>query len=376
MIRRFRIAHMMPWCSVGGVELATFRIAKALERTEFEHIAFCYRDAQPVRSLFTDAGFSSVNYVVEEPSYRRPGPFMSASLALARLLREQRIDLVHCADLLAGHYTALAGRLSRLPVLCHIRNRFDEVSRRDCTFLRPVNRFAFVSQDTWRRFGCQVPPRRGTIVYDGLDIPEIDAAAVGSVRQELSIDPEHLIVGMAARVAPQKDYPTLIRAAGIIASRIPRVKFLVVGDNSSTAAYRQHFAEMQAQIAAAHLEEHFIFTGGRDDALRLIAAMDIFVLSTHQEGLPLVLIEAMAQGRPVVATGIDGIPEVVADGETGYLYPHEDHEQLARHVLALAADSNTARAFGAAGRERIRAKFSREQFAESMAALYRGMLER
>ena len=96
--------------------------------------------------------------------------YLRASLAIAREFRRQRVDLVHCADLLAAHHAGLAGWLARVPVLCHIRNRFDAMSRRDCSFLWPVQRFVFVSRNTWRHFACRVAPSRGAVVYDGIDV--------------------------------------------------------------------------------------------------------------------------------------------------------------------------------------------------------------
>jgi glycosyltransferase involved in cell wall biosynthesis len=100
----------------------------------------------------------------------------------------------------------------------------------------------------------------------------------------------------------------------------------------------------------------------------------VFVLSTHCEGLPLVILEAMARGKPVVATAVDGIPEIVHDAETGLLFPHEDHATLASHIDRLLKDRAWGRRLGEAGRRLVRSAFTSTQFAEGMNAVYESML--
>ncbi len=372
----YHIAHILPWPSIGGVEQATFRIAQAVEGERFKSVAFCLGGAAPVIDLFASSGFETAVYKAVDPSYRHPASFLRASFSLAREFRHREIDLVHCSDLLSGYYAGLAGRLAGLPVLCHIRNRFSDISRRDRSFLRAVNKFAFVSRDTWTHFGYEVASRRGVVVYDGIDIgsspPGNDSAS--SVRREHGIPENSKIVGMVARVAPQKDYATLSKAAARVVAVYPNVRFLIVGDNSQVEAYRTHYEEVQRMLAADGVTDHFVFAGLRRDVPRMISAMDIFVLSTHCEGLPLVILEAMSHAKPVIATDIDGIPEIVRDEESGLLYQHEDDAHLAAHILALLRDEARAAQLGAAGCRAVEANWTREQFATSMKNLYGEML--
>jgi glycosyltransferase involved in cell wall biosynthesis len=114
----------------------------------------------------------------------------------------------------------------------------------------------------------------------------------------------------------------------------------------------------------------FLFTGFRTDVARLMRAFDVFVLSTHFEGLPLVVLEAMAMGLPVVATAVNGIPEVIDRDEVGLLFPHEDSAALARHLVALLTDPARAASVGAAGREAVRERFGTEAFARNVTRLY------
>jgi glycosyltransferase involved in cell wall biosynthesis len=326
--------------------------------------------------MFGEDGFPHTTYEPATPSYRRAPGFFRGSMDLARELKRHQVDLVHCADLLAGYHAALAGRLARIPVICHIRNRFDRISRRDCSFLWPVEKFVFVSRNTWQHFGCPVPAARGIVVYDGIDsVPAATAPEHRvSVFREFGIPEDAPLVGMMARVAPQKDFPTLARAAARVLKVEPRARFLVVGDYSSADTYREQYAEVRRVLDECAVSPSFIFTGYRQDVPRLLSAIDIFVLSTHWEGLPLVILEAMAHGKPVVCTAVDGIPEIVHDGETGLLFPHEGVEWLATHITELLQNRSWAARLGEAGRKLVQDRFSARQFGDSMNALYADVL--
>lgn len=370
-----RIAHILPFPSVGGTEHATVRIAKAVDPGRFTSIAFCIPSAGPVRQFVSDLGIPCTTYEPPVPSYRHGRAYLHLSIRLARELRRRHVDVVHCSDLQAAHQVALAGRLAGLPVLCHIRNRFESMSRRDRSFLWMVHKFVFVSRDTWRHFAYHVSPKRGTVVYDGIEVPATDDETMDylSVRREFGI-PEHApVIGMMARIAPQKDFATLARAAARIRKVQPDVRFLIAGDYASEKNQR-HYREVQAVVRDNGVAESFIFTGYRDDVPRLINALDVFVLSTHCEGLPLVILEAMARAKPVVATAVDGIPEIVHHGESGLLFPHEDDETLASQITRLLTDREWGRRLGSAGRDLVRSAFSSAQFAASMNAVYDSML--
>jgi glycosyltransferase involved in cell wall biosynthesis len=373
---RYTIAHVLPFPSVGGTEHATLRIMQAADTSRYRNLAFVLSDSDSVLTFFADAGIPCLSYEPADRSYRHALTYWGACLALAQAFRRNHVDLVHCADLLAGYHAAFAAWFARLPVLCHIRNRFDVISRRDRSFLWPINRFVFVSESTWRHFGCRVGESKKVVVYDGIDVVRDTALTRNraDVCREFHIPETARIVGMIARVAPQKDYATLARAAARVLQEEPHAHFLIVGDCASGAC-RDHYSHVRRIVEESGVAASFTFTGYRADVRRLLDAFDVFVLSTHAEGLPLVILEAMAGGKPVVATAVDGIPEIVRDGHTGLLYPHENDDQLAAHILRLLRKRALADQLGCAGRAFVETRFSREQFATSVNALYAQFLE-
>lgn len=371
-----RVAHILPAADIGGTEVATLRVALAAREHGYDNVALIPPNDGRLRGLFHGAGIESVTFDPVEPSYRSPSAFVANTRRLAREFRRLRIRLVHCADVPAAFYAGYAARLARVPLLCHVRNRYADMSLRDRSFLLPVQKFAFVSADTWRRFAHRVSRRRGVVLYDGIDVTgaglsEGDAAAL---RTELGIPDGVPVVGMVARVAYQKDYPTLVKAAARVIAAHGDVRFVVVGDCSSEANYREYHLQVLRLAEVSGVRSRFIFTDFRKDVARFLNLMDIFVLSTHWEGFPLVLLEAMARAKPVVATAVDGIPELVTDQETGRLFPHEDAEALAGCLLDLLRSPEKARAMGCSGREHVARDFSLESFTRNVGRLYAAML--
>lgn len=378
--RSYNVAHVMPWESVGGTERATMRIIRAVEGDNFSGTAFCLPKADAVKEFFGAEGVPIVAYDKIELSLRSPWRTLSESYALAREFKRRQIDIVHCADLAAGQTAALAGKFARVPVLCHVRNRNDRLNAYERRGLWAVSKFAFVSRDTWRRFGYQVSPERGTVLYDGIDMQQaVDerqmSAARREVNREFGLDEKTTLIGMVARVSPQKDYETLIRAAAEVRRFDPSVRFLIVGGHSDAEEHRQHFRLVREWMARHEVEENFIFTDFRTDVDRLLGAMDIFALSTHYEGLPLVILEAMARAKPVVATAVDGIPELVTHERTGLLFAHQNSEELVDQLASLMRDRGRAKELGRAGRNFAETHFSYERFGNQVRQLYRALLK-
>jgi glycosyltransferase involved in cell wall biosynthesis len=370
-----RIAHILPWTTVGGTEISTLRIARGLTGPDYQHIAFCSEEATSVESFFRAAGFPTATYRSVELSFRRPGPFLKASLHLARELRLQRIDLVHCSDLMGGLRAAPGARLARIPVVCHVRNPHPDLPRRDRPPLYAVNRFIFVSHHTWDTFACRVPLRRGSVVYDGIATTSFDRdVARQRLRAEFSIPPTTQLVGMVGRLASQKDYPTLIKAAVRVLQIHPGVRFLVVGDHRTTEAFREYYRTLEDLLDAQRIRQHFIFTGFREDIPQILSALDVFVLASHFEGFPLVILEAMAQQTPVIATAVGGVPEVVQDGCTGLLHRHEDDADLASKILALLSDEVLRQRLGHAAHQLVQDQFTLPRFVAGIAGTYRSTL--
>jgi glycosyltransferase involved in cell wall biosynthesis len=354
---------------MGGVEIATFRMAQST-REQFRHIAFCLRDAA-IRAEFERVGIETVAYSPPILSLRHVAQYYKDSLTIAGQLKTVGADIVHFAETKAAEHNSLGAWLAGVRAVCHVRNTYPRLSLRQRLPLLPVDRFIFVSEEARRRFGVSLPLRKTKVIYDAIELPSMDAAESRSaVRQELGIPGDCIVVGMVARVNPQKDYFTLAAAAAKVAGRHPTARFLVVGDNARVELNRQHYEEVMRTLDGLGMADRFVFSGHRDDAYRMIAAMDIVVLSTHREGFGLCIAEAMAMRKPVVATAVGGLLEVVQPGVTGYLHKHKDSNDLAEKIMSLLDNREEAKAFADAGFEHVRRAYSREAFDRELSASY------
>ena len=371
---KLTVAHFMPWSGMGGVEIATLRMVEAT-RQQFRHIAFCLPDAVALCDAFEKLGIKAETYNLPEPSLRHADRYYKESKVVARQLKQVEADIVHFQDVKAAYHNSLAAMLARTRIVCQIRSANSQLDVRQKLCLWPVHQFIFVSKESRQSFAMSLPGSKTRVIYDAVEVPTADnSESNAAVRSELGVPAGCVLVGMVARVAPVKDYFTLADAAVQALARRPETRFLIVGDNSLVELNRSHYAEVTARLKELGIADRFIFTGHRDDVPHLIGAMDLCVLCTHREGFPLSILETMAMGKPVVATAVGGIPEIVTNGVTGYLHQHSNSKELAAAVLQLIENPEEARRMGATAREIVMKSYSRQRFADEIAKTYQDVM--
>jgi glycosyltransferase involved in cell wall biosynthesis len=212
-----------------------------------------------------------------------------------------------------------------------------------------------------------IPAGRVGVIYNGIDLA---AFANGShprtVRQELGIGDDELLIIQVARLDYLKDHATAVRTLERVL-RWRQARLVLIGEGPEQGM-------IQELVAQHRLGAYVRLLGLRTDVPRLLAAADLFLLTSRSEGIPLAVIEAMAAGLPVVATQVGGVGEVVEDGRSGLLAPSGDHAALAEQVLRIANDPVLSRRLGQCGRERAWALFSESQMHDRYLQLYQEML--
>jgi glycosyltransferase involved in cell wall biosynthesis len=373
---KITVAHIMPWSGIGGVEIATLRMA-TLTNQRFRNIAFCLPDAHDLRSRFEGAGVETISYQAPEPSLRHAGKYYKDSLLIAHALKRVKADIVHFAEEKAAYHCSLAARLAGAKLVCHLRVSNPKLSLRQHLCLRPVHSFIFVSQEARQTFAVALPEDKARVIYDAVEVPDADTTEDNlSVRREFEIPVESPVVGMVARVSPQKDYGTLADAAVKVLEKHPDTRFFIVGDNSLVDLNRQHYEEVSKNLSALGIAKSFLFTGHRKDVPRLISAMDICVLSTHKEGFPLSILETMAMRKPMVATSVGGIPEIVRPGINGYLHQHGNSQELADAIMTLIENPEQTKRMGLAAYEEVKKNYARDTYIENMSNAYHDVIDR
>jgi glycosyltransferase involved in cell wall biosynthesis len=208
-----------------------------------------------------------------------------------------------------------------------------------------------------------VPPQRAVTVHEGIDLGRVASAPTAKLHEELWLPHDAPIVGNVAALVPHKGQKHLVAAAALVVRQVPDARFVIAGDGELRPS-------LERQIKDHHLEKHVMLTGFRPDVLSLHKAFDVFVMSSVTEGLGTSLLDAMAAGKPVVATTAGGIPEVVVDGDTGLLVPPRDEEALARAIVTLLKDEDLRRRMGDAGLRRAQEMFSAERMVQETLLVY------
>lgn len=297
-------------------------------------------------------------------------------------MRRCRPHIVHTHTAKAGLLGRLAARCAGVPVVVHtyhghiLDGYFSPLKTRailtvERVLARVTDRLVSVSDTVQEELLAKGigRPEQHTVVPLGLDLkPFLGAEGErGGLRKELGMGPGNQLVGIVARLVPIKDHETFFYAAREVASKVPACHFVVVGDG-------ERRGELERLVGNLGLGSRVRCLGWRADLARIYADLDVVVLSSRNEGSPVSLIEAMAAARPVVATRVGGVPDLVEDGVTGLLVPAGDPGALARAVVTLLRDAERQRATGEAGRKRVYPAFSAERLLQDVDRLYTELL--
>ncbi len=287
-----------------------------------------------------------------------------AVLKLGRAMSKLGCRVAHFHDAHAVSIGKAAAALAKVPVrIVSRRVDFPVKSRRK--YIKNIDAVIAISDEVKRILvKGGVPAKLIEVIPSGVDFaPFREAADRDFLRRELRFRPDDFLVGIVAQLEDHKGHRYLIEAARIIKKETPRVKLIVVGSGSLEM-------ELTRQVQDLGVEDLVFFLGFRDDVPRLLASLDLFVMSSHLEGLGSSIMDAMAAKLPVVATRAGGIPEVVIHRETGLLVPPRSPAALAEAVLKLYHDRSLAAALGERGFRVVHEKFSAEAMAERIIGVY------
>jgi glycosyltransferase involved in cell wall biosynthesis len=300
---------------------------------------------------------------------------LGAAWRLSRVIKQFRPDIVHAHD---PHGVAMAAlALSMTTQL--VKPRLVAARRVDFRLGRnALSRWKYrqvaifiCASEAIRQILQQdgIPAGRTVTVHEGIDVAHVNAAPPADLHGELWLPHQAPIVGNVAALVAHKGQRHLVDAAAAVIRQVPDARFVIAGQGELRKSLEQ-------QIRHARLDKHVILAGFRSDVLSVHKAFDIFVMSSVTEGLGTSLLDAMACGRPVVATRVGGIPEVVADGETGILVPPRDHLALAEAIVRLLQDRDLRERMGAAGLKRVRERFTSDVMVRNTVRVYQRLAGR
>ena len=378
-----RILSVITRLNIGGVSPPVISLTAGLREYGHESRLVVGLPGPKEGTMEADAEKAGVPLVRIRELQRAPDPRRDsvALIRLVRLFRALRPDVVATHMAKAGALGRLAARLARVPVVVHTYHGqgfqvFEERWKESVALSmeRWLARLStgniVVSETQFRRFlrlGIGRADKIRVIRY-GLDLEPFVAAPTlpRTLRKDLGLTEAARLIGVVARVISIKGQDVLLRAAGHLAHDNPALHFVIAGDG----AQREEF---QALARTLGLEERVHFLGWRRDIPFVLANLDVVVLPTvlDFEGVPLALIEALATGRPVVATRVGGVGELVRDGETGLLVEPRDDAGLARAIASLVGDPARMKALAEGGQRLVTSLYQRDRMIAETERFYR-----
>jgi sugar transferase (PEP-CTERM/EpsH1 system associated) len=371
MARPIRILHVVDSLGKGGLENGLVNLISRLDPHRFEHVVCAMRRLGPNAERIEAAGARVLCLGGQS------GRFQVRTLV--RTIREVSPDLVHSRNW-AAIEAVLAGKWVGVRGVIHGEHGLEadtakaEPWRRNC-----FRRLAFEAADRVLSVSNQLrdlharrtgfPARRIAVIHNGVDSDRFrpDPSLRASVRAELGIAEDQYCIGCVGNLTPVKDYRTALQAVGALDKVCKEWRLLAIGEGAERPKLEEFVQEHP------EWKERVTFLGLSHRVPELLAAMDVYVLSSVIEGISNSLLEAMASGLPAVATSVGGNPEVVVHGESGLLFPAGDFNRMAGHLLSLRQQPELRARLSQQARRRVREEFSIDSMVRSYQEVYEGL---
>ncbi len=352
---------------IGGGQISLLQLMENLNKRKFNPILICPEKAD----LATEAEKHHIQTIfIPLPSLKtlKVVTVFQSLRKLLNIIKKEKVHLLHTNSSRSMMYAALLRLFHHIEIIWHIR-----IADKDRVFDRLFEPFANKiitnSKAAAQRFSWLKDQNKIVTIYNGLDLKSFDENKDGSkIKKELSIKDEAIVIGTIAKLQPKKGIHILLNAAPQIIEQFPSVKFLIVGD--APEAEVSYLEQLKSLIKKLNIEKHVILPGFRNDISHIMKVIDIFVLPSFSESFGRVLMEAMAASKPIIASNVGGIPEVVTDGETGILVPAAEADVLAEKMNLLLKDKNLREKMGNRGRNRVEELFTIEKNVSSTEKLY------
>ncbi len=367
--RPLRVAYVMASFDVGGTELNAVRTAERLDPSRFQLEVICLRDGGPLRSRYERLGVP----ITPLPIRDLYGPSAWRSGMRFRHRVDDNADIVHAHDVYANIFAAMWLPRRLRPALITSRRWWSEVPR---PALRSINRLAYrgsarvlANSDAVGRLLEQherVPRARIVVIPNFVDddaFAPLEPADADVLRREWRIEAGDLVIGTVANLRPIKNQAMLLRGAARLVPEFPSLRVVIIGEGPE----RRSLESLASELG---ISARVVLAGGRPHQPAVQRLFDVVTLTSHGEGFPNAIVEAMAAGRPVVATAVGGVPDAVVPEQTGLLVPDDDVESLTTALGRLLRSPSERERMGGAAETSAMRRFHARNVLPQLESLY------
>jgi glycosyltransferase involved in cell wall biosynthesis len=352
----------------GGAEQHMLTLLRGLDRSRFRPHLVCTPEVAEKIGPDLPSDVELLPLRLRKPSD------VGAARALGQLLRARRVDVLHSHLFYGSLFASPVGKLCGVPLVVetpHVRERWRHGLKSRFVVDRLAGRFVdqyIAVSEANRRYLIEekgLPPQKIVVIHNGCNVRRFTPhhQEPAGLRQSLGFGNDDPVLVVIGRLEPQKGHRVLLEALPAVRREFPAVRVVFVGEGALRA-------ELEHQVAGSGLAHVVRFVGQQSNIVDWLALADVTVLPSFYEGLPLAAIEALAAGRPIVATAVDGTPEVVVDGATGLTVPPGDPTELARAVCRLLGDPSLGEKLALAGRDWVLERFAEDRQVRRTEALY------
>ena len=364
--KKFTILHTEWSEGWGGQEIRILLEMKAHRRQGHGVYLLC----PPRTKLADEAGGMGIEVI----PYRMRSPWEPRSiLRIKNLIRDLKIDVLHTHSSVDSWAGGLAGRWAKVPVLVRTRHISVRVRRPWLNRIYYLPDAIITTGEHIRRELLQthkIPAERIVSIPTGADLGRFHPGPPDlELKKRMGLPIDSPVVTLVAVLRAQKRHELVIAAAAEVIKVFPQARFLFVGDGPGRDRVEQ-------EIKNAQLETQILMTGYREDIPAILSFTDLGIISSVAEGIPQFLFQIMAMGKPVIATAVGGIPEIVTSGVNGLLIPPEDPAALAKALVQVLGDPGSARRLGEEGRRLVEKEYTVEKMAEKVYRVYQQVYER
>ncbi len=378
--KKISVLHIITHLNVGGAQDNTLITLERLDKTRYDISLLCGPRGEWLERAHAIPGLRMI--LIKELIRKIHIVYdLLALMKMYSIIRRERFDVVHTHSSKPGFSGRIAARLAGVPVVIHTIHGFpfnDTMHPWVKAFFIGLERalspcadvlvtVSHLNQGKAIRLGLGKKDQFVNI-YSGISFEHFDGPFnVEAKKRELGVGAGERVVGMVGRLSVQKSPMTLLNAVPAILKEAGNVRVVVTGDGELRPA-------VEKEIRRLGIQDHVTLLGFREDIPEIMAIFDVFVLSSLWEGLGRSLTEAMYMGLPVVATRVEGVPELVEDGKTGKLVQPGDPEEVARAVIDLLKHPEEARLLGKNAKQRVMRDFSDKRMVAEIEELYRRLL--